>query len=157
MLPPEGQSLILAGALISIALNPLVFQLIEPAQKWIRARSRLARKLENSDDPLAELPQAVPSEHVTGHVVVVGYGRVGKRICAALKEQGIRFVVAEDNRELVEKLRAEGTPAVAGDAAEPAVLIQAHVTRASMLVIAIPDPLNVRKMLEIARTLNPFH
>jgi len=155
VLPPEGQSLILAGALISIALNPLVFQMIEPAQNWIRARSRLARKLERSDDPLAELPQAVPSEHLTDHVVVVGYGRVGKRICAALKEQGIRYVVAEDNRELVEKLRAEGTHAVAGDASEPAVLIQAHVTRACMLVIAVPDPLRVRKMLEIARTLNP--
>lgn len=155
VLPPEGQSLILAGALISIALNPLVFQMIEPAQKWIRARSRLARKLERTDDPLAELPQAVPSEHLTGHVVVVGYGRVGRRICAALKDQGIRFVIAEDNREVVEKLRAEGIHAVAGDASEPAVLIQAHVTRAAMLVIAVPDPVHVRKMLEIARTLNP--
>ncbi|MDX2219885.1 MAG: YbaL family putative K(+) efflux transporter [Burkholderiales bacterium] len=155
VLPPEGQSLILAGALISIALNPLVFQMIEPAQKWIRARSRLARKLERTDDPLAELPRAVPSEHLTGHVVVVGYGRVGRRICASLKEQGIRFVIAEDNREVVEKLRAEGVHAVAGDASEPAVLIQAHVARAAMLVIAVPDPMHVRQMLDIARTLNP--
>ncbi|MBL8517762.1 MAG: Kef family K(+) transporter [Betaproteobacteria bacterium] len=155
VLPPEGQSLILAGALISIALNSLVFQMIEPAQKWIRARSSLARKLESTDDPLAELPQAVPSEHLTGHVVVVGYGRVGRRICAALKEQGVRLVVAEYNREVVEKLRAEGVHAVAGDASEPAVLIQAHVARAAMLVIAVPDPMHVRKMLEIARTLNP--
>jgi len=59
LLPPEGQSLILAGALISISLNSLVFAAVEPAQSWIRARSSLARALERSDDPLAELPATV--------------------------------------------------------------------------------------------------
>jgi CPA2 family monovalent cation:H+ antiporter-2 len=155
VLPPEGQSLILAGALISIALNPLVFQAIEPAQTWIRKRSRLARKLERPDDPLAELPGSVPSSHLTDHVVVVGHGRVGRRICESLAEQGITYVVADANRELVEKLRKDNVHAVAGDAAEPAVLIQAHVARARMLVIAIPDTFNVRQMLDTARALNP--
>ncbi len=155
LLPTEGQSLILAGALISMALNPLVFRAIEPVQAWIRSRSTLARALERPDDPLAELPMTVDQERLTGHVVLVGYGRVGQRIAEALTESGVPFVVAEQNRELVEQLRERGIPAVSGDATEPAVLIQAHIARARMLVIATPDAFHARKMIEIARMLNP--
>lgn len=155
LLPAEGQSLILAGALISISLNPLVFGAIEPAQTWIRARSALARALERSDDPLAELPNTVDEALLSGHVLIVGYGRVGRRIAEALSAQRIPYVVAERNRELVERLRARNINAVSGDASDPAVLIQAHVARASVLVIATPSTLEMRKMVEIARTLNP--
>jgi monovalent cation:H+ antiporter-2, CPA2 family len=155
LLPVEAQSLILAGAFISITLNPFVFRVIEPAQAWIRSRSNLARILERSDDPLAELPMTVASSHVTSHVVLVGYGRVGRLISDALVERGLSFVVAEQNRELVEGLRKRGIHAVAGDAAEPAVLIQAHIARAAMLVIAVPDTLRARRMIETARILNP--
>ena len=155
LLPIEAQSLILAGAFISITLNPFVFRVIEPAQAWIRSRSNLARILERSDDPLAELPMTVASSHVTSHVVLVGYGRVGRLISDALVERGLAFVVAEQNRELVEGLRKRGIHAVAGDAAEPAVLIQAHIARAAMLVIAVPDTLRARRMIETARILNP--
>ncbi|MEK7321558.1 MAG: YbaL family putative K(+) efflux transporter [Pseudomonadota bacterium] len=155
LLPLEGQSLILAGALISIALNSLIFAAIEPVQTWARARSSLARKLEQKADPLAELPMSVDQSHLTGQVVLVGYGRVGRRIAEALTARHIPYVVAEQNRELVEKLRARGIPAVSGDASDPAVLIQAHIARAGMLVIATPDTFHVRKMVEIARTLNP--
>jgi monovalent cation:H+ antiporter-2, CPA2 family len=155
LLPVEGQSLILAGALISIALNSLLFGAIEPAQAWLRKRSGLARRLEQSDDPLAELPTSTDAALLTGQVVLVGYGRVGRRIAQALAMQRISFVVAEQNREFVEKLRAQGVPAVSGDATEPAVLIQAHIARAAMLVIATPDTLGVRKMVEVARALNP--
>jgi CPA2 family monovalent cation:H+ antiporter-2 len=63
--------------------------------------------------------------------------------------------LGEGLSEIVDALRKEGIPAVSGDVATPEVLIQAHVTRAAMLVIAIPDTVNVRKMVEIARTLNP--
>jgi CPA2 family monovalent cation:H+ antiporter-2 len=155
LLPTEGQSLILAGAIISIALNPLVFRAIDPAQVWIRARSKLAQTLERPDDPLAVLPMTVDLNRLTGQVVLVGYGRVGRRIGEALTANGISFVVAEENREIVEKLRESGVPAVSGDASEPTVLIQAHVHRARMLVIATPDTLDVRRMIEIARTVNP--
>jgi CPA2 family monovalent cation:H+ antiporter-2 len=155
LLPPEGQSLILAGALISIALNPLVFQAIEPAQAWIRSRSKLARTLERSDDPLAELPMTVDQNGLTGQVVLVGYGRVGRRIGEMLTARKVPFVVAEQNRELVQQLRSSGIPAVSGDASEPAVLIQAHIARARMLVIATPDTFHARKMIELARMLNP--
>ena len=155
VLPTAGQNLILAGAIISIALNPLVFQAIEPAQTWIRARSKLAQALERPDDPLAALPMTVDLNRLAGQVVLVGYGRVGRRIGEALIAQGIPFVVAEENREIVEKLRASDIPAVSGDACDPAVLIQALIHRARLLVIATPDTLNARRMIETARTVNP--
>jgi CPA2 family monovalent cation:H+ antiporter-2 len=155
LLPTEGQSLILSGAIISIALNPVLFGAIEPAQAWIRSRSKLAQALERPDDPLAALPITTDLQRLTGHVVIVGYGRVGRRIGEALTAHGISIVVAEENREIVERLRSKGISAVSGDASEPAVLLQAHVHRASILVIATPDTLNVRKMIEVARTVNP--
>jgi CPA2 family monovalent cation:H+ antiporter-2 len=155
MLPREGHSLILAGALISISFNPLVFTAIEPVQQWIRSRSQIARALERSEDPLSELPASVNQELLTGHVVLVGYGRVGRRIADALGANGIPYVVVEQNRDLVESLRQRNVPAVSGDASEPAVLIQAHVARASRLIVAIPNAAGVRKMVETAKTLNP--
>ena len=155
LLPREGMSLILAGALISISINHLVFQSVEPAQAWIRSRSKLARSLERPDDPLAELPTAAETRDITGHVVLVGYGRVGRRIGEALATHGLPFVVAEQNRELVETLRERGIHAVAGDASDPAVLVQAHIARAHMLVVATPDALRARRMIETARMLNP--
>ena len=155
LLPHEGQSLVLAGAIISISLNQFVFKTIQPAENWIRSRSSLARKLEQSVDPLAELPMTVSSSYVTDHIIIVGYGRVGSRIGQALTEKKLHFVVAEQNREVVEKLRKTGLHAVAGDSADPVVLIQAHIVRARVLVIAIPDTLKALKMIETARLLNP--
>jgi CPA2 family monovalent cation:H+ antiporter-2 len=155
LLPVLGQNLILAGAIISIALNPLLFKAIEPLQRWLREKSDLARKLERSPDPLAELPMSVPHERLTGQVVLVGYGRVGRSIAESLASQGVHFVVAEQNRERVDQLRRRDIAAVAGDAAEPVVLIQAHIARAAALVIATPDTLKVRAMIETARALNP--
>ncbi|MYM23022.1 Kef family K(+) transporter [Duganella sp. FT135W] len=155
LMPVEGQSLILAGAIISIALNPVVFRVTKPLERWFSNNAALAAKFDRPADPLAELPTSVPHEHLRGQVVLVGYGRVGRRIAASLKEQGIAFVVAEQNREVVDQLRKEGVHAVAGNAGEPAVLIQAHIAHASMLVIATPDTFHVRSMIETARALNP--
>ena len=155
LLPPEGASLVLAGALFSMALNPLLFRAIAPLQDWLRARSAWARRLEQRDDPLAELPTTTDSRYLARQVVLVGYGRVGRRVAATLAANDIPFVVAEQNRELVEALRADGVAAVFGDAVEPAVLIQAHIARAAMLVVATPDALQVRQMIETAQTLNP--
>ena len=128
---------------------------VEPLQNWILAKSALARRLEQRDDPLAELPMTTDEKYLSRQVVLVGYGRVGKRIASALMAHNLPFVVAEQNREIVEQLRAQGLAAVSGDASEPAVLIQAHIARARMLVIATPETVQVRAMADIARTLNP--
>ena len=155
LLPSEGASLVLAGALFSIALNPLVFRAMAPLQKWLLARSALARRLEQRDDPLAELPSTTDERYLARQVVLVGYGRVGRRIAAVLAAHDIPLVVAEHNREVVERLRARGIAAVFGDAVDPAVLVQAHIARACMLVIAAPDTLDVRQIITTARMLNP--
>lgn len=155
VMPPEAQSLVVAGALISIALNTLVFRSIAPLQRWLLARSQVARDLAARDDPLAELPMTTDEKYLSRQVVLVGYGRVGRRVADALEEEGIPFVVAEQNRELVEQLRARGLAAVVGDASQPEVLVQAHVARACMLVIAGDDALAARRMAVHARLLNP--
>ncbi|ALQ50025.1 YbaL family putative K(+) efflux transporter [Nitrosomonas ureae] len=155
LMPAEGMSLVLAGALISIAFNPIAFAVIAPLRNLILKHSAVARKYESRDDPYAELPMSTERKFLHGQVVLVGYGHVGERIAQALRGQDIPFVVAEQNRELVQDLRKQNINAVSGDATEPSVLIQAHITDAAMLVIAIPDPLNVRQMIDTARTLNP--
>ena len=155
VLPAQGMSLVLAGALISIALNPFLFTAIEPLRRWLLKRSALARRLERRHDPYAQLPQSTARRYLQGQVVLVGHGRVGRRIAAALDANGIAYVVAEQNRELVEDLRRRGVAAVAGDAAEPSVLIQAHIADAAILVIAVADPVDVRQMAGCARSLNP--
>jgi CPA2 family monovalent cation:H+ antiporter-2 len=132
-----------------------VFYAIEPLQRWIRSRSRFARFLETNDDPLAILPMTFTSAELTGHVVLVGYGRVGRRISRALQQHGLRYVVVEENRDFVEELRAKNLPAVAGDAQEADVLIQAHIARAALLIVAMPDAARTCRMLSIARMLNP--
>ena len=155
LLLKDGQDLILAGALISIALNPLVFRALTPLEKWLSRKPGWARRLEPAESPLAELPMATEAKYLSKQVVLVGWGRVGKRIADALAAGALPFVVAEENREFVETLRQRGIPAVWGDATEPSVLIQAHIKDAKALVIATPETLQVRKMVGIARTLNP--
>ena len=148
-------SLVLAGALIAIALNPLLFAGIAPFQRWLLEHSELARRLEERGDPYAELPVSTENQFLQGQVVLVGYGRVGRRIAGALRERGIPYVMAEQNRELVEDLRSQGMAAVSGNATDPAVLIQAHIANSAMLVVATPDTINVRQMVDTARALNP--
>lgn len=155
ILPIEGQNLILAGALISIAINPVLFSSMKPFNKWLNEHSRWARQLEHREDPLATLPYTTDASYLSGQVVLIGYGRVGSQIGRDLMNQKIPFVVVEHNREFVEQLRARDLAAVTGDATEPAVLIQAHIMHADMLVIAIPDGFNLHKIVDVARTLNP--
>jgi len=155
VLPVEGQDLVLAAALVSITLNVAMFAALAPAQRWLRERLPSNAWFERRDDPYAQLPANTDETLLTGHVLLVGYGRVGRRIGDALEARGIPFVTAEGNRELVEQLRARGLPAVSGDVATAEVLVQAHVVRASMLVVAIPDTVDVRRLVAIARTLNP--
>ena len=155
LLSLEGQNLILAGALISITLNSFVFSAIEPIQNWIRVRSHLARLLERSGDPLSMLPDEVSQEYLRDQVVIVGHGEVGRRITRTLMQDGIKVVIAEENREIVENLREKGIAAVSGHATEAGVLIQAHIQHARLLVLSPMDILDIHKIVDIAKTLNP--
>ncbi|CAB1277578.1 cation:proton antiporter [Candidatus Nitrosacidococcus tergens] len=155
LLSTDAQSLVLAAALISIAVNPLIFRAVKPMQMWIRSKSALARIVERPDDPLAKLPMSTERKFLANQIVLIGYGRVGHRIGEALAHTNTPYVVVEENREVVEKLREKGIPSVSGDAGDSSVLIQAHIARAGMLIIAIPDILSTRKMITTARTLNP--
>lgn len=155
LIPNEAYSLILAGAILSIAFNSFLFNGIEPALMWARKRSHLARKLDERLDPLSLLPNTVNQSLLHKQVVIVGYGRVGKRVFENLKAQNIACVIAEKDRGIVEELRKQNIPAVTGDASDPFVLIQAHIARAAILVIATKDSIDISKMVETARTLNP--
>lgn len=155
LMSDEGLNLVLAAAMLSIALNPLLFTLVQPLRNWVLKRSRWARTLDVRDDPLAQLPMHVDPSLLTGQMVLVGYGAVGRRIARILRPHDIRLVVAEQHRQIVDGLRERDRLAVAGDAADPTVLIQAHIMRASLLIITVTDLIKVRQMIATARTLNP--
>ena len=155
LLPPEGQSLVLAGALVSIALNQVVFSGVDPLQRWLLANSAWLRRLEARRDVTAALPASTDGKYLAQQVVLVGYGRVGRHTAKLLLERQVPIVVVEQNRDAVERLRVDGIAAVAGDATDPEVLVQAHIATARMLVIATPDTLGARQMIATARALNP--
>lgn len=154
LLTPEKQNLILAGAIISIALNSFLFRAINPLQCWLNTPVK-SKYSAAPPDPLAELPLNDETAQIDKHIVIIGYGRVGQRVATACAQQHKTLVIAEQNREQVEKLRAQKMHAVAGDAAQPEVLIQAHIVRAAILVIAISNVFQARQIIETARILNP--
>lgn len=155
LLPKEGNDLILAAALISIALNPVMFSLVGPTERWLHRHTKFASKLDASANPLAELPMTTEAKYLAGHIVLVGWGRVGKQIGSDLAAECVPYVVVESNREFVESHRQGGGAAVWGDATDPLVLVHAHIREARALVIATPETVQVRTMVETARTLNP--
>lgn len=153
LVPAEATSLVVAGAIVSIALNPLLFSGVEPLRRWVLARSAWARRLEARDDPLAELPADTPPAALAGQVVLVGHGALGAALRAALG--GRPVVVIDRDREVIEALRTAGQAAVLGDAAEAMTLVQAHVAQAAWLVVALADVRGVPALLAQARELNP--
>lgn len=153
LVPAEATSLVVAGAIVSIALNPLLFSGVEPLRRWVLKRSAWARKLEARDDPLAELPADTPESALAGQVVLVGHGSLGTALHDELGSKPL--VVIERDRDVVEKLRAAGHAAVLGEAAEAMTLVQAHIAQAAWLVVAVTDVRGVPAMLATARQLNP--
>jgi len=131
----------------SDALRNAIDHILSPPER--------VRRIVPDLDPLAMLPQSTDERFLSKQVVVVGYGRVGRLVCEALSLRGIPYVVTDQNRELIEQLRARNIPAVLGDAATAMTLAQAHVARASVLIIATPDTLKARQMVDTARALNP--
>jgi CPA2 family monovalent cation:H+ antiporter-2 len=155
LLPAEAQGFIVAGALLSIALNPLVFRSVEPLEAWLRRRPRLAEALERPAGPLAQLPPGADRDRLRDHVVLIGYGRVGAPVSRELAMHGIPYVVVEQSRERAEALRARNLPVIYGDATRPEVLADAHLERARLVVVAAPDAYQTRAILSLARRINP--
>jgi monovalent cation:H+ antiporter-2, CPA2 family len=155
LLPPEGRDLILAGALLSITLNPFAFATIAPIARWVNERPKLLAFLTRKDGKLTTLP---PGQQVSGlrnHAVIVGYGRVGSVVGHGLQAQGLEFVVIEMSRRVVDQLREDKITAVYGDATAHGVLDLAQIEHARLLVIASPDGFHARRILELARARNP--
>lgn len=155
LMPAEGMSLVVAGALISIAINPFVMAAAEPIACMLTARAAWARSLDARRDPSAALPADTRSDLLSGHVVIIGYGRVGRGIAQTLRDDGLPVVVVDASRDRIEALRRAGIAAVSGDGVDPQVLVQAHVASAAMLVVALPDPVGLERMVAVARMLNP--
>ena len=155
LLPPEANTLVVAGALLSITLNPFVFQSVDPIARWLRRHPRLGGAVERPAGAIAELPATVDEEQLRDHVVVIGYGRVGAPLAKELALHGVPHVVVEQSREVTQALRERGLPVIYGDAARPEVLQHAHLERAKLVVVAAPDAYQTRAILELARRLNP--
>jgi CPA2 family monovalent cation:H+ antiporter-2 len=155
LLAPGGRDLVLAGALLSITLNPLVFAGLDRLTAWLRGRPELMARLERSGgEDLSALPEG-DEVGPRDHAIIVGYGRVGSVVGKGLKDQGLPIVVVDVDRRRVEELRGRGVAAVYGDATTPGVLEAARADRARLVVIATPEGFQTRRTIELARRLNP--
>lgn len=150
ILDEEARSLVLAAALFSITLNPLLFAAIPRVEAWMHRRWRWLDALEESGG----IP-IVSGQPLAQHAILVGYGRVGSTVGRALTECGIPFAVVERDRSTVDRLRTEGITAVFGDAARPGILALAAPATARLLVVTAPEPFQARQVVELARQSNP--
>ncbi len=145
LMPPEERNLILAGALISIALNPILFRMVRQM-----CDRREGGKIPDKDE-LAHLNDN-PSKEV---LLLIGFGRVGGYVASMLKPDDYYLVIVDTNREKIEQLRNLGFHAIAGDATQKETLIEAQIEKASVIFITVPDPFEARRVVEQVRILSP--
>lgn len=138
VLPAEARDLILAGAIISIFLNPFLFG-------WVM---RMQQRFSDADEPSGQGPAG-------GHIVIIGHGRVGQHVAAALQQEPGSLVVIEDNPDKLAKAQADGLATVRGDAVDNGILEKAGIGRASALILAIPEGYEAGAIHQRARSLNP--
>jgi len=154
VLSETARSLILASALVTIVLNPVLFKVADVIATWIAKRPGLLEKLERQKEPRmvsTDLHVAM----VPNHAIIIGYGRVGRTIGDALQRYGVSFVAIEQDRRIVEAMRATAVATIYGDATRPEILEFAHPEHAKLLVIAAPDPYHARHIITLVRTRNP--
>ncbi|QCO68356.1 Kef family K(+) transporter [Luteimonas yindakuii] len=145
VLPPGGQDLILAGALLSIMCNPLVFALLDRWQAREDARAAA----------LAPSPELPPPLVIADHAILVGFGRVGSHLAGLLRERGVPLVIVEEDGELVARSRDAGFLTVRGNVAAEAVLAEARPELAKMAIFAIPHVLEAGETIARMRQANP--
>jgi monovalent cation:H+ antiporter-2, CPA2 family len=163
LLPDEGRDLILAGAIISIILNPLLFFLCDRMRPLLESPKR--------EEPAAEeaaVAEAAPAQaededdrdevHPTAlsrHAILVGYGRVGSIVGQNLKSSGTPFLVIEDSDKRIAELHAQGIEVLSGNAVTRETLDLANIAGARSLVIAIPNAFEACRIAEQGRAINP--
>src|SRR5690606_1402925 len=141
----EAQDLVLAGALITIMLNPLSFGRVD---RW------QARDEKRADDPDRQPPPG-PSLARDGHAIVIGFGRVGRELVQLLRANVVPVLVIDDSSRHVERAHAMGIPAIRGNAAADLVLAEAHPEKATIAILAIPQPLEAGETMAKLRAINP--
>jgi len=162
LIPEEGRQVLVAAAMVSITLNPMLFGSIDRIERWLQGRPALWRMLNARADRRTSAINAQAAEAIRGDAtderalaVIVGYGPVGRVVDALLRDAGIRTVVIEMNIQTVETLTASGRVAIFGDATRPEILEHAGVHRAKYLVITLPQSENRNDLIHAARELNP--
>jgi len=148
ILPSDGRDLIMAGAILSIMLNPLMFA----AATWLAPRLDPRR---DSPEAAAAVPEPIRMTDLTDHTIVIGYGRVGALVGDALKQRQLPFLVAEIGESALEKLKQGGIETVMGNAAQPEILGATNPSRARHLVVAIPEAFEAGQIVQQARAANP--
>ncbi len=159
LLPAAGASVLVACALVSIALNPLLFRGLDPLERRLRRHPRLWRVLNARAERSGEAVNLGTTAALAGGesplAVIVGYGPVGQSVDRALRESGLETVVVDLNIDTVSALAREGRLALFGDASHPDVLKQAGIRRASYLLVTLPHSVNRGPLIAAARNLNP--
>jgi CPA2 family monovalent cation:H+ antiporter-2 len=149
VLESEQYSLILAGAIVSITLNPWMLRLIDPVENMLKGRPRLWARLNRHG------PEIGPTQLFTDHVVIVGCGRVGRHIAEALGQIGVPRLVVESDVRRATRLREIGIQVLFGDAANSEILGHASLERARALVVTIPDDTAAMMIAATARRISP--
>ncbi|WP_292113760.1 YbaL family putative K(+) efflux transporter [Mesorhizobium sp.] len=170
LLPEQGRDLILAGAILSILLNPLMFLVVDWMKPWLEKRAGKAAPVEEQRPigPATEPGQVAsvsaapgkedgppPKTALAGHSILIGYGRVGSLVGVALKEAALPFLVIEDADKTLAKLRDDGIETVAGNAANAEVFAAANPEGAKRLILAIPNAFESGQIVLRARAANP--
>ncbi|MEY9402997.1 CPA2 family monovalent cation:H+ antiporter-2 [Bradyrhizobium japonicum] len=148
ILPSDGRDLIMAGAILSIMLNPLMFA----AATWLAPRLDPRR---DSPQAAAVVPEPIRTTDLTDHTIVIGYGRVGALVGDALQQRQLPFLVAEVGESALAKLKQGGIETIMGNAAQPEILGATNPSRARHLVIAIPEAFEAGQIVQQARAANP--
>jgi len=151
----EAQDVLLAAAILSILLNPLLFKLLDRAKPWLDAREALQlgdAVVPASIEPVSEI---LVTSALRGHVVVAGYGRVGRLVGETLHGRGNAVLVLEEEQERVAMLREQGIETIVGNAARDDVLEAANLIQARALVVTVPDAFESGEVVRVARLANP--
>ncbi len=152
ILPNEVRGPILVAATLTILATPLTQALADRLAVAIEGTRRMrAWLVRRGGARLSHLPP----EGLEGHAILVGHGRVGRVVAAALRRHGLPHVVIETDHQAAEALRAAGVPVVWGDATRPEVLKAARPEAARLIVLGMPDASGCRRVMEMARAANP--